>query len=697
MAHHNISVPNNQNLNGFAADIQGDEKESIYLTKKRVQQKTQLYINAMINLENTGRIINMHGDHVWNLGSEGSKPASSRHQATQLRPGQVVVVISSQDTVVRAGSQQDAANWCFFKQLLWPIAGCVGGEGPGNCYGANGPALGVVNSEAIKKLYDFEDDDDDEDVLITIADRLKARIKKDAKKLQDGREKKDLAVQRTVGLVDEDDWNEYATSPFHDIGRRKSVNADGKEIFWNMQIFFGGDANKYGTTEYDGDWCYVQRQLFEQTQIDGGGIIIDKNFDNFKLGRSVRHMYECFTHSGGELPLGASLQHLDGIVHHNIPTTDNMIEVTDTNELYQAQSAYDSFDSETEFYKKTPYRKKGDKFYKCNGPFIVKPMIDPAFNNSSDGMDRDPSLQSVYKQTPDNTGVHVRLHDTEKMLQHYSDFDGLNTPSMTVICSCSPAIDEAKSNMSISAQAVDNANSMLLRDLLEELGRKNLCKMRGTLLTSKRQDIVNLRSSSGYVDYPQYDDHKGITIAAKDDREIFYIRLGNLFQAIQAGVVNPGGRPYLFTVQLFRAFYKIATNPAFGGSNSGTLARFRQQYNRWWWGKVIKSGIHKTQNWNSLQSIKNPNGVILLHFDAEAHIITSRMSIGDETEFRTRFTQSPEWKQRFPLAIQGGRKAKIKTKKKNRKTRRKKNRKTRRKNRKTRRKNRKKSTGRRKK
>tara|TARA_B110000908_G_C10265421_1_gene463369 strand:- start:65 stop:2125 length:2061 start_codon:yes stop_codon:yes gene_type:complete len=672
MAHHNISVPNGQNLKEFTADIQGDEKESIYLKRGRMQQKTQMYLNAMMNLENTGRIINMHGDHVWNLGSDGSKPASSRHQATQLRPGQVVVVISSQDTVVRAGSQQDAANWCFFKQLLWPIAGCVGGEGSGNCYGADGPTLGVVNGEEIKKLYDFEDDGD-EDVPITIADRLKARIKKDVKKQKDGREKADLEEQKAMGGVNEDDWNEYATSPFHDIGRRKSVNADGKEIFWNMQIFFGGDPNKYGTTEYDGDWCYVQRQLFEQEQVDGGGIITDKNFDNFKLGKPVRHMYECFTHSGGELPLGASLQHLDGIVHHNIPTTDNMIEVTDANELYQAQSAYDSCDTETEFYKNTPYRKKNDKFYKYNGPFSAKSMIDPAFNNSSDGMDN--SLQSVYKQTPNNTGVHVRLHDTEKMLQHYSDFDGLNTPSLTVICSCSPAIDEAKSNMSVSAQAVDNANSMLLRGLLEELGRKNLCKMRGEFLLPGR---AQLRQQCGRVDYPQYDDHKGITIAAKDDREIFYIRLGNLFQAIQAGVVNPDGSPYLFTVQLFRAFYKIATNSAFGGSTSGTLARFRQQYNRWWSGKVISSGIHKTQNWNSGLSI---GAYGLLPFDAEAHIITSKMNPNDERKFRTEFTQSAEWKQRFPP--QGGRRRRRKTKRNNRKkgtkrkTRRKKYRKTR--------------------
>ena len=92
MSHHN---PNKQNLNEFAADIRGDEKESIYLKRERMQQKTQMYLNAMENLENTGRIINMHGDHVLNLGSDGSKPASSRHQATQLRPGQVVVVISS--------------------------------------------------------------------------------------------------------------------------------------------------------------------------------------------------------------------------------------------------------------------------------------------------------------------------------------------------------------------------------------------------------------------------------------------------------------------------------------------------------------------------------------------------------------------------------------------------------------------------
>ena len=235
--------------------------------------------------------------------------------------------------------------------------------------------------------------------------------------------------------------------------------------------------------------------------------------------------------------------------------------------------------------------------------------------------------------------------------------------------------------MSVSAQAVYNANSMILRDLLDELGRKNLCKMRGEFLLPRH---AQLRQQCGRVDYPQYDDHKGITIAGRDDREIFYIRLGNLFQAIQAGVVNPDGSPYLFTVQLFRAFYKIARNGAFGGSNSGTLARFRQQYNRWWSGKVISSGIHKTQNWNSGLSI---GAYGLLPFDAEAHIITSRMNPADERNFRIAFTQSEEWKQRFPP--QGGRR------KRRRKTKRKKNRKKgtkrrKKKNRKTKRKNRKK-------
>ena len=680
MAHHNISVPNNQNLNKFAADIRGDEKKSIYLKRERMQQKTQMYLNAMKKLDSTGRIINMHGDHVWNLGSDGDKPASSRHQATQLRPGQVVVVISSQDTVVRAGSQQDVANWCFFKQLLWPIAGCVGGEGPRNCYGADGPALGVVNSEAIKKLYDFENDDEEEDVLITIVDRLKARIKKNAKKLKDEQEKKDLEQQKAVGGVDEDDWNEYATSPFHDIGRRKSVNADGKEIFWNMQIFFGGDPDKYGTTDYDGDWCYVQRQLFEQEQVDGGGIWTDKNMDNFKLGRPVRHMSQCFAHLGGELPLGASLPHLDGQVHHNIPTMVNMTKVTDSVEIKHAQSALDLYETETEFYKNTPYRIKGSEFYKYNGPFTAKPMIDPAFNNSTDGLDNgNTGLSSVYKQTPDNTGVHKSLHDTEKMLQHYSVIDGFDKASMTVICSCSPAIIEVKSNTTSSVKVVNTNNSMLLRGYLEELGRKNLCKIRGELLHSTKH--AHLRQQCGR-DYPQYDDHKGITIAAKDDREMFYLRLGNLFQAIQTGVANFDGTPYLFTVQLFRAFYKIATNPAFGGSTSGTLARFKQQYDRWWSGKVISSGIHKTQNWNSTPSITDPNGVILLPFDAEAHIITSRMGDGEQRNFRIAFTQSAEWKQRFPH--QGGRrrrrrKTKRNNRKKGTKRRKKRNRKTKRK------------------
>ena len=123
---------------------------------------------------------------------------------------------------------------------------------------------------------------------------------------------------------------------------------------------------------------------------------------------------------------------------------------------------------------------------------------------------------------------------------------------------------------------------------------------------ARHPGLANLVQSCYSPIYPQYEDHKGITIAGADDREAFYINLGKTFQAIQAGVPEAldSAQPYTFSPLMFLAYFNAARNPAFAGSYSVSLVNFGKQYSRWYNGDVITRGIHKDQPWISGPSIK---------------------------------------------------------------------------------------------
>jgi len=643
----NRSSPTLLELETFAQELTKSDRENMFFNEGRFHSKKQLYIAAMENLDNTGRMFNMHGDHVWNLGpTEDGQGFTSRPQAVQVPPNQIWVVLTKKYTVTYAAAQQDTANWCAFKHLCWPITGAVGGERADNCYGADPVFLGQSKDLDLIKMYDM-DNEEEPDPVMWIAERLKARRKAKAEKEEEQKNKTDLRAQIEAGGVDEDEWEDFVDTPFRARGRNKKINDDGKELYWNIQMFYGGDPEKYGRTDadrkkkgYDGDWCYVQRHLFEQSPNQGtNGVVTAAAFNNFKLGKPVRDESECFFRKdggGGELPMGAYLHHLDGNPHKNIASELNMRRL-EGKEKADALVEWNAVEEnlkgvlgvqvvpQTEMYKRTRLRDWGEDFYVYTRDFQANSMVDEKFNNS-----HTQTLTQTYKSEQlgwENVGVHRSINDTEKLMEYYYEQDKA-APSINILCACSPGYETPKTQR-VDRNSVMRTNNEALRDRIEYLGRKgNYCKLRGAFIdaafgkggASRHPDIASLVQNCKSPIYPQYEDHKGITLAGRDDREAFYINLGKTFQAIQAGVPETLGsaQPYTFSPLIFLAYYNAARNPAFAGSSSVSLNNFDKQYSTWYNGNEITRGIHATQNWISAPSIKRH---LLLPYEREVELI----------------------------------------------------------------------------
>ena len=579
-------------------------------------RKLAMYKQAMENLQATGRFISMHGGGIDHTADWGRNQPS----AFQVPPGQIVVLVAPRGTVVYGNEQQDTANWLFFKQALWPIAGTVGGETATNCYGTNPYPSAIETDLERSKQYgeDVGTDEAEFAVLVSakqkgqsVGERVKSKSvalehnkKAEAKKDAESREEAVEKEQRKVGGVGELDWNAYLDDPFRAPGANPKVNADGKELLWHMQIFYGGDEEKYGKPEYDGDWVYNQWQLFEMDPKPGvfGSVSIDEDFNNYRMGAPLCHMKDAF--ESGEFPVGASLPLLDGQEHHHIPTATNMVVVGDA-ELAQKSvpELYEAADSEEEFCLKTPYRRgKDGKFYKYTGPFQHANFIAPEFNNKS------PNITKAANEANNpwgTAGVHRNIHTTEHIIKkHYQERAG--NPGITFFSSCSPHKGTEKRIGKTSKTALPNMANLTLRKHLYNLGRANFCSLRGKLLSpATRAQWPNPNCSATL---PQYDQHKGITKMAKDDREEFYITVGNFLRAVQ-------DNSKLFTHNDFATLYFEAKQSAPGGE---LMPRFKQIYDRWYSAAQITRGINKGKRWNSTPSIESQG---LLPFEEEINYI----------------------------------------------------------------------------
>ena len=105
--------------------------------------------------------------------------------------------------------------------------------------------------------------------------------------------------------------------------------------------------------------------------------------------------------------------------------------------------------------------------------------------------------------------------------------------------SCSPYRDSRK--MSMGDKFTDsNIGNLILRNLIFKHGREQFLTLRRNLPALEELPAI----------IPQYDEHRGITVAFSDDRQEFHKSLGNFLLKIHQG-------PELFTPTHFRVFYEL--------------------------------------------------------------------------------------------------------------------------------------------
>lgn len=301
-------------------------KERQERSERRLVERTkgnlvELFQNAMENLNADddgknfmgGRFNSMHGGPI----DFTSDLFKQKPVAFQVPPNQVVVIYAPKGTVVRGSEEQDWSSWLFFKQKYFPVAGFSGNQE--TCYGANmsGQIEGKVETEkkyydepsdlesAKKKLKESKKDDKKGNLTQTARRKLEREVQK--RTLEDQIEKQATKMAEYQGILDETDWNEFKTN----LMRNPTNESDGSEIMWDMQIYFGGDLDKYGTAEYDGDWIYNQHHQFEIGFKGSGSAKWDNMFQNYKLGLPVNDIREGLV----EAPIGCKLEHLDGNPH----------------------------------------------------------------------------------------------------------------------------------------------------------------------------------------------------------------------------------------------------------------------------------------------------------------------------------------------------------------------------------------------
>ena len=143
--------------------------------------------------------------------------------------------------------------------------------------------------------------------------------------------------------------------------------------------------------------------------------------------------------------------------------------------------------------------------------------------------------------------------------------------------SCSPYRDSRK--MSMGDKFTDsNIGNLILRNLIFKHGRKHFLTLRRNLpLLEELPAII-----------PQYDEHRGITVAFSDDRQEFHKSLGNFLLKIHQG-------SELFTPLHFRVFYELCNT----SDPRGNLMRsFYRKYTNFYNETQRRDG----SNWNSKPS-----------------------------------------------------------------------------------------------
>ena len=262
---------------------QGPQKR-VHERVANYQRNMALFNAAYNNLADTideegnpvmgGRFNSMHGGPIdFSQPRYRNKPA-----AFQVPPNQVFVAYSPFGTVVRGDVLHDKRTWLMCKDPLWPTAAAMGDER--TCYNSDLPGQipGVLQG---KEKYN-----DEEKSELDLAKEAKKAAKKSGaegvagmrtidRKVEEER-LKDAIQQQAVNMAENTamkldvwDWDEFKSTAAGTIRNRDNIASDGKEILWDMQLYFGGNPALWDNVTntplpgYDGDWMYNQHHQFE--------------------------------------------------------------------------------------------------------------------------------------------------------------------------------------------------------------------------------------------------------------------------------------------------------------------------------------------------------------------------------------------------------------------------------------------------
>jgi hypothetical protein len=348
-------------------------------------------------------------------------------------------------------------------------------------------------------------DDDADETPDSIAGRVSKRYEDLRDKLEELEEERVHKKALNTGVCSEKMREDLK----NELTRLFPENKYGKEILENLQIFFPGE------------WVYNQFQEWEYNAQESNNPRTrgyDLNFDIFKLGTHVDTYSDTFK-SQHNMPAGIELTHTTGL------TTQLPIQFIEQEHCQVVNFRTPSF------------------------------------------------LHPLSKMLKDTLGPDMKSNSitTEYLIKQFMS-DG--STKMIVLNSCSPYREtkRRKHKKKVSPHAnlrhsIANAANLLLRNYLYNDGRSNFCNLRQyckSLLNS-----ADHPSDLNHTIVPQYDEHRGITVAFNDDREDFYVTLGNVIKSAKSGHI-------IFTPTLFKTFLDLCDKSDKTGK---LLHTFKRLYN----------------------------------------------------------------------------------------------------------------------
>lgn len=482
----------------------------------------QFYGTHIMNSPNSV-FVTLHGTPITavELNTDGVEPIF------QVPEGCMVVMLAPPGTVVFGGDAEDMCSYRYTKTKLF--MGAAFTESAHTCYNADRPVQSLRRDEELVEAYASSKDPKEEEPA-TIAERVSQRHQKIAEKLEEKeQEQAELKARKAGGCTPETqadirkEIQENAHSPY------------GHEILENMQIFFPGD------------WVYNQYQEWEHDPQSSGNIWggYDPNFDIFRLGARVDSYKGTFS-GGGLNPQQYQTDNPQDCQAGHFPPPG--VDLTNLKGKSIPQQTPVSIGINVP-------NAEGKQVLGCrpyNGP--TPNMVHPL----SDRLKRD-------------YGTAMKI-TTRELIQRLCA-DGMG-PKMIVLNSCSPyrpASVRHKGRLPSSSPgsgargSIPNAANLLLRNYCYNWGRKNLCKMRLWAAQMSSQAGTSLPV------VPQYDEHRGITVAFTDDREDFYKTIGEFFSTVKHNQSR-----LAMTPSLFKTFLDLCDKSDKSGKQ---LATFKRLYN----------------------------------------------------------------------------------------------------------------------